>query len=116
MPAPPQGAQPQQAAFGQSSATQPTPNRGYEAAGAQKVGLVVKMLGDTLQMVGVGSELGKAILDCMQKLSKFVPPGAVTPAGEQTQLQNMQAKNMANNQQMQQIRAQQAQPQPGAPA
>jgi hypothetical protein len=75
----------------------------------QKLGLVVKQLTDLLPMLGAASEPGKDVLKAIQMLAKHVPPGAVTPAGEQQQLQNMQLKNAQNNQQMQMLRQQMGQ-------
>ena len=55
----PQGApQPQQPPFGASSATGPTPNKGYEAAAMQRVGVLVKAMTELLPQVGMQSELG----------------------------------------------------------
>ena len=98
-----------QAPFGSSPATGPTPNRGYEAAAAQKLGLVLKQLGDIIQLAGATSEMGLAIMDMIKKGSKFVPQGSVTPAAEKNQIDNMAMKNTQNNQQMQAIMAQKQQ-------
>jgi hypothetical protein len=110
--APPQPAggqaPPKQAPFGSSPATGPTPNRGYEAAAAQKLGLVLKQLGELIPMAGATSELGMAIMDMIKKGSKFVPEGSVTPAAEKNQIDNMAMKNTQNNAQMQAIMAQKA--------
>jgi hypothetical protein len=70
----------------------------------QRLGLVVKQLTDILPLVGVGSEPGKDVLKALNMLAKHVPPGAVTPAGEKQQLENMQTRNAQNNQQMQMMR------------
>jgi len=75
----------------------------------QKLGLVVKQLTDLLPQLGVGSDPGKDVLKAISSLAKHVPPGAVTPAGEKNQLEQMQLKNAHNNQQMQAMRAQQMQ-------
>ena len=84
----------------------------------QQLGLVVKALTDILQKVGAGSEPGQAVLKAINALSKFVPPGSVSPAGERNQLESMQMKAAQNNQQMQAMRAKQMQggaaPPPGA--
>lgn len=74
----------------------------------QKLGLVVKQLTELLPLVGVNTEPGKDILKAIQSLAKHVPPGAVTPAGEKQQLENMALRNAQNNQQMQMLRQQQA--------
>jgi hypothetical protein len=99
-----------QAPFGSSPATGPTPNRGYEAAAAQKLGIVLKQLGELIPMAGATSEMGMAIMDMIKKGSKFVPQGSITPAAEKNQIDNMAMKNTQNNQQMQAIMAQRQQP------
>lgn len=106
LPAPAAGAggAPQQAPFGTSGATTPTPNLGYEAAGLQKLGSVVKQLEDLIPLFGVTTEAGQAVMDTLKKLVKFVPPGSVTPAGEKNQIEQMMMKNVANNQQVQALR------------
>lgn len=95
--------------MGVSPATGPTPNRGYEAAGLQKLGIVLKLLTDTLPLVGANSEMGQEILKILPRLSKMVPAGSTTPAGERNGLENMMLANQQNNQQMQMLRQQMAQ-------
>ena len=84
------GGQPQQPPFGSTSATGSTPNKGYEAAGLQKLGVVVKQLETLLPEVGAGSDVGKAVLEALNKLVKFVPAGSVTPAAQKNSLESMQ--------------------------
>lgn len=107
------GGQPAQPPFGTTSATGPTPNRGYEAAGLQRLGLVVKQLEELIPMFGAASEPGKACLDALNKLVKLVPAGSVSPASEKSNIENMAMRNTQANQQMQAIK-QQAQQQPAA--
>jgi hypothetical protein len=76
-----------------------TPNKGYEAA-------------------GLGSDVGKAVLDALSKLVKFVPSGSVTPAAQKNTIEAQMRAMAQNNQQMQalqQMRQQgaQGQGQPG---
>ena len=111
--------QQQQAPFGSSPATGPTPNKGFEAAAAQRLGLVIKQLEELIPMAGATSEIGKACLDALNKLVKYVPPGSVNPAAAKNNIEQMAMKNAQNNQQMQAIKQQSAgggQPggQPGA--
>lgn len=112
----PGGAPPQQAPFGTSGATTPTPNLGYEAAALQRLGSVVKQLEDLIPLAGVTTELGIAVLDTLKKLVKFVPPGSITPAAEKNQIEQMMMKNVANNQQVQALRQSQMSGMPGAGA
>lgn len=104
MPPAPAPGQPQQAPFGVSPATGPTPNKGYEAAGLQKLGIVVKLLMDIAQTAGVGSDVGKAALEATTKLAKFVPSGSVNPAGEKRGIEQMAMKNAQGNAQMQALK------------
>jgi hypothetical protein len=101
-PAPP-GGQPAQPPFGQTQATGATPNKGYEAAGLQKLGVVVKQLEALLPEVGAGSDIGKAVLESLNKLVKFVPAGSVTPAAQKNSIEAQQRQMAQGNQQMQAI-------------
>ena len=111
----------QQAPFGASGATQPTPNKGYEAAGLQQLGMVIQQLQDLLPKVGATSDVGQAVLKSLTSLAKFVPAGSVTPASQKNQIEQMAQKQQQNNQQMQMLAQQRqqgaaggAQPQPKA--
>ena len=104
-PAPVPGGQ-TQPPFGATQATGPTPNRGYEAAGLQKLGSVVKQLEELIPMVGASSEHGREVLKALNILVKLVPAGSVTPAGERNNIQQMAMKNAQQNQQMQALQAQ----------
>jgi hypothetical protein len=109
------GGQPAQPPFGQTPATGATPNKGYEAAGLQELGVIVKQLEKILPQVGAGSDVGKAVLDSLNKLVKFVPAGSVTPAAQKNSIEAQQRAMAQNNQQaqaVQQMRQKQAQPQP----
>ena len=117
------GQQPQQP-FGSTPATGATPNKGFEAAGLQKLGMVVKQLESILPEVGAGSDVGKAVLESLNKLVKFVPAGSVTPAAQKNSIEAMQRQAAERNQQaaaLQAMRQQgpgggQAQGQPGQAA
>ena len=114
---PTSAAQPQ-APFGSTPATQPTPNRGHEAAGMQKLGVVIQQLQDLLPLVGATSEIGMAVMDTIKKFAKYVPAGSVSPAGQKNQLEQTALKNAQQNQQMQMLKQQQNKgaPQPQAAA
>ena len=94
--------------MGSSPATGPTPNKGFEAAGLQRLGLVIKQLEQLVPMAGTTSELGKDVLDALRKLSKHVPSGSVTPAAEKNMLQQTMMRNTQGNQQMQALKQAQA--------
>jgi len=111
-PAAPQQQQ-AQAPAGVSQATGPTPNKGYEAAAAQRLGLIIKQLEAIIPMAGATTDIGKACLEALNKLVKFVPSGSVNPAAEKNNIESMAMKNAQQNAQMQALKQQQgAQPQP----
>ena len=128
-PAPP-GGQPAQPPFGQTPATGATPNKGYEAAGLQKLGVVVKQLEGLIAELGATSEPGQAVLKALNSLVKFVPAGSVTPAAQKNSIEAQQRSMAQNNQQMMALKQRLAQgagagggggapggqPQPGAAA
>jgi hypothetical protein len=60
-------------------------------------------------MFGVGSDPGKAVLEALNKLSKFAPPGSQSQAGQKNATEQMLMKQQQQNAQMQQMKAMQAQ-------
>jgi hypothetical protein len=115
-PPPGQGAQGQQAPFGQSPVTGPTPNKGFEAAALKRVGLVVKQLTELLPLAGAGTDVGKDILQAINMLVKHVPSGSVSPADEKGETERRSMANTQNNQQMQALRQSQQPPAGGQQA
>ena len=113
-PSPAQG-QGQQAPFGQSPVTGPTPNKGFEAAALKRVGLVVKQLTELLQLAGASTDVGKDILKAINMLVKHVPSGSVSPADEKGEMERRSMANTQNNQQMQALRQSQQPPAGGQP-
>lgn len=93
-----------------------TPNKGFEAAGLQKLGVIVKELEALVPMVGATSEVGKAVLDSLSKLAKHIPTGAVSPASQRNVIQDMMQKAQQNGAMQKQLDGQRAQPPSGAPA
>ncbi len=91
--------------MGASSATGPTPNRGLEAAGMQKLAMIVKQMTELLPLLGAGSEPGQAVLKCLSSLSKHVQPGSVSPVAEQNHLQEAMMNNIRNAAMMKQMQA-----------
>lgn len=104
-PQPAQGG-PQQAPMGVSSVTGPTPNRGLEAAGMQRLGMVIKILTDLLPMVGATSEVGVAAMDAIKKFAKYIPAGTVSPASERNNIEQMAMRNQENSATLQQMKPQ----------
>ena len=85
---------------------------------------MVKQLEKLVPMLGASSEPGKAVLDALNKLVKYVPNGSVTPAAQKNSIEAQQRAMAQNNQQMQALRqrlmqqgsGQQGQPGAGAAA
>lgn len=100
--------QQQQAPFGQSPATGPTPNKGFEAAAAQRLGMIIKQLEEIIGTAGATSEIGQAALKMLNIGVKLVPAGSVTPASAKNNIDAMAMKNTQNAQQMAQLKAQSA--------
>lgn len=112
----PGGSQPQQPPFGTTPATGPTPNRGFEAAGLQRLGAVVKQLEELLPMVGAGSEHGREVLKALTILVKLVPAGSTSPASQRANIEQMAMRNTRDNQQMQALQKQRMEGQSGPQA
>jgi len=102
--------------FGGSSATQATPNAGYEAAALQRVGVIVKQVQDLMGLVGATSETGQSLLKALNILVKMVPAGTVTPAAEKNMLEQAQMRNTQNMATSQQLKQQRMTPPAGAGA
>ena len=117
----PQG-QPQPSA-GASPVTQPVPNQGHQAAGMAKLAMIVRLMEQTIPMLGAGSEAGRDLLQATSRLAKHVSSGSVSQGAENSAVQNL----VSQQRQMQPIIAQmnqqgggqpspQPQPQPAAAA
>jgi hypothetical protein len=98
--------------IGSSPATQPVPNRGLQAAGLAKLGVVVKQLEGLLPVFGAGSDAGRDVLKALNSLSKHIQPGDVSQGVEQSALQELMTKLRQN---APQIAAARAAGQGGAP-
>ena len=94
--------------FGQTSATGPTPNQGYEAQAMQQLGVAIKQMEQLVPLVGANSELGMEILKTLPRLAKFSPPGAVNPAGEKNAMETALLRNARQTMLLQQIKQAQA--------
>ena len=93
VPGVPQGQPP----TGSSPATMPIANRGQEAGGLALLSVAVKLLDKSFSRLGVGTEAGRDVLTCLNKLAKHVPAGQTPPGVEQNAMQN----TMDQNKQMQ---------------
>jgi len=105
-PQPGQASQMKQPPMGQSSATQPTSNRGSQAQALQQVAAAIKFLEQAMSSVGAASELGAKIHDALGKLIKISPAGSSSPAGEKNAMQNAMMQQAQQNKAMQAMRAQ----------
>jgi len=106
--------------MGVSPATGPTPNKGYEAAAMQRLGLVIKQLTEILPLAGAASDIGKTVLDVLGKLTKHVPAGSNSQASERNAIDQMAMKNAQATQTNQMLQKQSMGPpgggQAGSPA
>lgn len=91
--------------MGSSPATGPVPNRGFEAAGLQRLGVVTKQLEELLPLLGASSEQGQAVLKALNLLVKHVPIGSVSPQAEKNTLEQAMMKAIQNGKQMQALKA-----------
>ena len=103
---------------GSSPATGPVPNKGLEAAGMARLGMVVRLLESIVPQLGAGTEAGKDVLKALTSLSKHIPPGAVSPGVEQTSLMKLMQDQRQQQPQIAAMRAAMAggQQNPGAGA
>ena len=85
--------------MGVSPASGPTPNKGYEAAGLQQLGMILKQLMECQVKLGT-SEPGQAVNKAIGTLMKFVPAGSVSPAAEKNGLDQARMRAIQQNQQM----------------
>ena len=108
-PQPAAGAAQGQPPFGSSPATQPTQNSGYKVAGLKLVGLALMALENSIPMLGAGTPEGSDVLSSIQKMSKHVPPGTITPADVINVAKNIMMKAQQGQQQMQAMQAQKMQ-------
>jgi len=91
------------------------PNKGHEAAGLARLGVVVKLLADIVPMLPPSTEPGKDVIQALQRLSKHVQPGAVSPGVEQASISRLAQQQRQMGPQIAQMRAQSAQQPPPAP-
>jgi hypothetical protein len=56
--------------------------------------MAVKLLESALAKVGATSPIGDAVMKALNGLAKHIPPGTVSPAGEQNEIQNMAMRNV----------------------
>lgn len=92
-------------ATGASPATMPVPNRGIEAAALSRLSVHVQGMQTVLAMLPAGSDAATAIRDALNKVAKFVPPGAVSQG---VQMSEAQRQLMQQRQMGPQIAAQRA--------
>lgn len=110
-PQPMMGAKPGQPPFGSSPLTQPTQNQGYQAQGIAGLHMVVELLSRLIPMLGASSDAGQDALESLRKLAKHIPPGTVSPASQNNNLQALALRQQQARGMMQPPQAQQS-PQP----
>jgi hypothetical protein len=99
--------------MGQSSATQPSSNRGSEAQALQQVAAGMKFIEAAVHGVGAASEMGQKLSKVLSDLIKLTPAGSTTPAGEKNAMQNQAMQNAQQNRAAMQMRQQAMQGQGG---
>lgn len=102
----PQG-QPQ-AVPGSSPVTMPTPNRGLQAMGLAQLQVAVRIIERTLPIFGVGTEVGKDVMNALRTLSKHVPAGSGTSGVENTALMGLMNQQRQDAPTISTLRAMQA--------
>ena len=109
---------PGQPPVGSSPATQPMPNKGNEASGLAKLGLVIRLMENLVPLLGTGSEAGKDVLQALSRLAKHVPAGMFSQGVEKSAMDGaaQQNRQMAAIQAMKAAGAGGGAPPPGAGA
>lgn len=107
--------QPGQPPFGSSPVSQPTPNKGQEAAGLSRLAVIVRLMSETLPLLGAGSEPGQALLKALNSLAKHVPPGSVSPGVQQSTMERLAQQQKQMGPQIAAMRGSQGQGQSPAP-
>lgn len=85
-----------QAPPGAPPPTMPVPNRGLEAQALAQLSVVVNALLNLIPKFGVGTDIGKALLDTTKKLSTFVPPGSTSQGVQNNQMMEMMRQQQAS--------------------
>lgn len=113
-PPPGAGTAPGQPPFGSSPVSQPTPNRGNEAAGIAILANATRLLEFALPMLGAGSDPGKDVISALRLIAKHVTPGGSAGGVEQNALRSMMLnkQQQAQNPTLQALQAKQASMQP----
>lgn len=82
---------------GASPATQPTANRGIQAAAMARIGNVVQMLHMIAAALGPGHEAERQVMQAITALSKAVPAGSASEGLLRADLQKMQMQQRQNS-------------------
>ena len=115
-PGGPGASNPGQPPFGSSPVSQPTPNRGQEAAGLSRLALIVRLLQETVSLLPASSKPGQDVVKALGILAKHVPEGSVPPGVQQATMQSLMQKQQQMTPQIAAMRAMSAgQPPGGAP-
>lgn len=98
-------AAPGNAAFGSAPTPATTPNNGQSAAGLQLMAVMQNLTLMILKQVGPSSPAGADMRKVLDLVSKHVPAGSVSPAGETNAMAALQAKQQQQNPQIAQMQA-----------
>jgi hypothetical protein len=73
--------------------------------GLAQLGLIVKLMEEAIPKIGATSEAGKDLLQALTRISKHIPPGTVSPASENNQLESLRMKQAQAGPQIAAMRA-----------
>lgn len=99
------GTAPGQPPFGSSPVSQPTPNKGHEAAGLSRLAVIVQLMTETVPLLGASSEPGQALLKALNALAKHAAPGSVSPGVQQSTMERLLAQQKQMGPQIAAMRA-----------
>lgn len=100
-PGAPQGAS--GGSFGSTPSPTSVPNQGQAAAGLQVLAVIQKLILMGLNQVGPSSPAGTDLRKALDLISKHVPAGAVSPAGQKNVMDGLQARMQQQNPQIAQM-------------
>jgi hypothetical protein len=77
----------------------PVPNRGTEAAALAQLNIIVNALLQLAPKIGVGTDIGRAVMKSANDLAKHVPPGSTSQGVENAEMTKMvQQRQQAQSQ------------------
>ena len=81
-----------------------------------RLSVIIKLMEETIPLLGVGSDAGKALVKALNDLAKQVPAGSVSPGIQQSTMERLLQQQKQAGPQIAAMRAATAGQQPGAGA